>query len=56
MDLQNKKGGPEEPPLFGAISDQINQLSFHSTEEIILINTIEMSTLFAEPVNTGGPC
>jgi hypothetical protein len=38
MGLQNEKGGPEEPPLFGAISDQINPLSFRSTEGGILIN------------------
>jgi hypothetical protein len=37
---KNEKGDPEEPPLFGAISDQIIQLNFHSTEGDILINKI----------------
>jgi hypothetical protein len=45
MDLQNEKGWLRKAPPFGAISDQIYQLSFHSTEEGILIDKLQMSTL-----------
>ena len=31
--------------IFGAISDQINPFSFHSTVDLILLNKIRMSTL-----------